>query len=132
MGYLSNVRFRLEKDKYEELVNKFEEERQKDTAKMSDLFEKDEQTNWIDLIHREEKATAYDEDYKGTEVDTVYFGWNGLKWYRGYKDVDLIMNFVYSQDHFAYSRIGEESGDTDVEAQGFEELWTYSAFENDD
>lgn len=115
---------------------------------MSDLFDKD--TTYIGLngetrekkykdlsVYREEKTTVYGEYNKDTnkydseEVDTVYFGWNGLKWYPNYKDVNFIMDFIESLDCYAYARIGEEMGDTEQEENGFDCIGLYSGFDDD-
>lgn len=167
MGYLSNVRFKLLKNDYEELVKNFEKERQsvkeevqrlellkeqattkeeKDNIQgqiwkangMSDLFCIDKKDCWADLIKKEKKEVIYgkyipeEERYEKTEVDIVYFGWNGLKWYDGYKDVDFIMDFVRSRDIYAYSRTGEETGDIEEESQELDCIYVYTAFEEDD
>ena len=165
MGYRSNVRFKLLKSDYEELVKKFEEKRQgikeqikklkllKDSAtleeekeeiqqqiykidNMSDLFCKDED-NWGDLIKKDRTEKIYfhtdDEQdrWNEKEVEVVYFGWDGLKWYDGYADVDFVMDFVRSRENYAYCRTGEETQDIEEECEGLDGICVYTAFEED-
>ena len=166
MGYRSNVRFKLLKSDYDELVEKFEEKRQSikkeieklellkasttleedkeaiqqqiyKTDSMCDLFCKDD-NNWDDLIKRDRTEKIYfraddDQDrWDDKEVEVVYFGWNGLKWYDGYTDVDFIMDFVRSKENYAYCRTGEETDDIEEECEGLDGIYVYTAFQEDD
>ncbi len=165
MGYRSDVRFKLLKEDYEELVSKFEEKRQgiKEQVKklellkenatleedkqeiqsqiwkadnMGDLFCKDE--DWGDFIKKDRTEKIYYRDndeqdrWSSKEVEVVYFGWNGLKWYNGYTDVDFIMDFVRSKENYAYARTGEETRDIEEESEGLDGICVYTAFEEDD
>ena len=167
MGYRSDIRIRLRKEDYKNLVEKFEEERDKHKANvlvlqslleqattdeektkirndiykedcMCDLFDKDNKSDWKELaIYREEETTIYEgydketEKYNSHEEDTVYFGWNGLKWYRGYADVDFIMDYIQNLDYYAYARIGEEMGDIEQLENGFDTICVYAGFDED-
>ena len=162
MAYRSDVRFKLLKKDYDELVEKYEEKRNSikvevnkilkqieqttdeeekerldrlrwDIDCMSDLFNKDE-GYFRDLIQRDIQEPIWDsvEDDETENLDMVYFGWNSLKWYDGYGDVDFIMNFVRSRKYYAYARIGEEVGDIDNEQVGMESIDIYVVFGNDE
>ena len=138
MGYISNIRIKLEKEVYKDLVNKYEEERLKDPTKMSDLFEKAEDKGLGFMLPvKEKKMPVWERDEKTNEwvekeLDGVYFGWNGLKWYDGYKDVDFIMDYIRKCENYAFARLGEESDDIEQESNGFDDIYVYTAFEDDE
>jgi hypothetical protein len=146
---------KLERAKYEELIKQETDEEKIQQLRhkmhiadcMADLFDKDTtyrgydgqvfEKKYKDLsVCREEKTTVYerigDTDGFTEEVyDTVYFGWNGLKWYDGFKDVDFVMEFIESLDYYAYARIGEEMGDTEQREDGFDCIGFYTGFDDD-
>lgn len=163
MGYRSNIRIKLLKDDYNELVNKFEEKRHSikkeveklkllkenatleedkqeiekqicKTDSMCDLFCKD--SDYDDLIKKDKIETLYfrkegQDEWESKEVEVVYFGWNGLKWYDGYTDVDFIMDFIRKKENYAYARIGEETDDMEQEGEGLD-IYFYRSFEEDE
>ena len=93
MGYTSEIRVILKRQDFEELkkkMSKYYKEKNYDY----DLFD----TNDYLLMVEENE-------------NWVKFGWNGLKWYKGYEDVDLIMEFIESREQYHYMRLGEEYGD---------------------
>ena len=147
---------KLEREKYEELIKQETDEEKIQQLRhkmciadcMADLFDKDttykgydgqiHEKKYKDLaVYREEKTTIYlgynekTKRYDSKEVDSVYFGWNGLKWYDGFKDVDFIMDYIDSMEYYAYARIGEEMGDTDQRENGFDCIGLYSGFDDD-
>lgn len=101
MGYRSDVRIVVSKEGYE-LLKEFVEYYLKDNVKKEEI-------NEMNLL----KSV----DIKTEGKDQVYLGWNSLKWYDGYKDVDAIMEGLnYLEDNersYRYMIIGEDY--TDVE-----------------
>ena len=124
MSYKSNVRIRLTKTDYNELVKELEETRAKEDNKnlMNDLFNKKTLS-----VYKEElfDTKIYNEDTNTEEeksIETIYFGWNNLKWYSGYKDVDFVMNFIQAKEFYAYTRMGEETDDIVMESENFDDI----------
>lgn len=101
MGYRSDVRIVVSKEGYE-LLKEFVEYYLKNNVKKEEI-------NEMNLL----KSV----DIKTEGKDQVYLGWNYLKWYDGYKDVDAIMeglNYLEDNEHsYRYMIIGEDY--TDVE-----------------
>jgi len=101
MGYRSDVRITVSKKGYEEL-KKFVEDYLKDKVKEDEMNE----WNLLNSI-----------DIKMEGEEQVYLGWNYLKWYEGYKEVDAIMeglNYLEENEYsYRYMIIGEDY--TDVE-----------------
>lgn len=127
MGYRSDVRIRLTKEDFERLKKEFEEKLIKTEILNWNLFEH------LD-IYREEKDCQrfYGEDGEKS-ADAVYFGWNYLKWYDGYEDVEFIENFIFECKYYAFIRIGESmEGDIDSRADGFEHIWYSYVFDDDE
>ena len=99
MGYRSDVRIMISKKGYNEL------------KKYTDnyLFEK----NWGygNLLNNF--------DIRTVNSDSVYLGWNDIKWYSGYSDVDFIIDFfeeLRTNGHpYSFVRIGEGREDIEVE-----------------
>ena len=131
MGYRSDVRIRLTERDYEKLKRKFEQEIVPSIG--YNLFD----TKHLDVCKHLEnvhcwKVTDDGEDIEETH-DCVFFGWNWLKWYDGYKEVDFIMNFLQDCDHYAFCRIGE-SGEGDIETyeKNMDMIGFYYAFEEEE
>ena len=117
MSYRSDVRFRLLKDDYAKLEKDF-------FANATDDYEKNFWENKD--IYKEEKDSK-----------TIYFGWDGVKWYRhigddAFKFVDFIMDFVLDLDTYSYGIIGEELDDVDLDGNGeIEYISVARSFEDD-
>lgn len=115
MSYCSDVRFRLLKDDYKELEQRYLDELGNDVY-------------FTNLWHNKDI-------YRTEEDGTVYFGWDGLKWYRqdiNYKNVDLIMDFIIDLENYAYAIIGEEIEDIDTDQNGIvEDISIKREFEDD-
>lgn len=129
MGYYSNIRIRLTKTDYDRLVSKFRNEILPKTQ--FDLFR---QNYFVCNVLKD--YGFYEEtnngDYKELVEDCVFFGWNGLKWYNGYDDVDFIEDFVFSCKHYAYCRIGESmEGDIDNRSHNMDMIGVYYDFEEE-
>lgn len=84
-----------------------------------------------DVILTDEQFTLFDHNIE-EETDIVYFGWNDLKWYDEYADVQFIMNFVRNCDYYSIGIIGEEVGDIERESKGMYDIGIYSGFEEDE
>ena len=131
MGYRSDVRIRLTKRDFEKLKNEFEQEIVPKFG-YNYLFNKD------NLIYKELKEYSYwkvtnDGEDIETKEDCVYFGWNYVKWYDGYEDVDFIMNFIQGCDQYAFCRIGESSeGDIETHENNMDMIGYYYAFDEED
>ena len=131
MGYRSDVRIRLTKKDYEKMKSKFE----KEVVDIVDynLFDEKNLDVYKELknVHCW-KMTDDGEDIEETH-DCVFFGWNGVKWYDGYKDVDFIMNFIQDCDQYAFARIGEScEGDIECHEQNMDMIGFYYAFEEEE
>lgn len=95
MGYRSDVRVILKKEDYEELVKK-----------MNEFYER-----------RDYKCRMFDEDEVivfSQNEKWVKFGWDFVKWYESYEDINMIMNFITNCEQYHYMRLGEEIGDLDI------------------
>lgn len=131
MGYRSDVRIRLTKKDFERLKNEFEQEIVPKFG-YNYLFNKD------NLIYKELKKYSYwkvtnDGEDIETKEDCVYFGWNWVKWYDGYEDVDFIMNFIQDCDQYAFCRIGEDMiGDVETRENNMDMIGYYYAFDEED
>lgn len=129
MGYYSNIRIRLTKKDYDRLVEEFEE---KIVPKIQfNLFKQNYFIRNIlkDYEFYEELEDGY---YKERVEDCVFFGWNGLKWYDGYDEVDFIKKFVFSCKCYAYCRIGESiDGDIDNRSHNMDMIGIYCDFDEE-
>ena len=110
MGYRSDVRIVMSKKGYNEFKKYVKEHI--DNYKKNNL---------------EESTIAYESEYdynllnkadifkQSTDKKQIYIGWDNLKWYDGYEDVDAIMdslNKLEDNDYgFCFSRIGESYDD---------------------
>ena len=131
MGYRSDVRIRLTKKDYERLVKEFEE---KITPKTGyNLFDKEHLDTYKEVKNVPcWKVTDDGEDIEETH-DCVFFGWNWVRWYDGYDDVDFIMDFIDECDHYAFCRIGESSeGDVEAHERNMDMIGFYYAFEEEE
>ena len=101
MGYYSNVRAITTKKGYE---------------------------RFLELIYDDDRWFIDDYPwFSRTEYnDTVMFGWNDVKWYEGYPEVDAVMSAIEtlaSEGYpFEYLRIGEEFDDIETREHNPEEL----------
>lgn len=131
MGYRSDVRIRLTERDYKKLKRKFEQEIVPSID--YNLFDKKN----LDVYKEIEnvpcwKVTDDGEDIEETH-DCVFFGWNSVKWYDGYKDVDFIMDFLDECDYYAFCRIGESSeGDVETHERNMDMIGFYYAFEEEE
>lgn len=131
MGYRSQVRIRLRKEDYERLVKEFEEDKTIQNAGCSNLFRQ------LDKYVEEQRYKYYEninDNWVEKNVDTVYFGWDYVKWYDGYEDVDFIMDWLVKDDKmpYAFTRIGESmEGDIDMRCSIFDEIFVYFGFDDD-
>ena len=131
MGYRSEVRIRLTKEDYEKLSKEFEQKIAPKTG--YNLFDKEHLDAYKEVknIHCW-KDTDDGEDIEETH-DCIFFGWNYVKWYDGYDDVDFIMDFMYNCEHYAFCRIGESlEGDIELHDKNMEMIGFYYAFDDED
>lgn len=131
MGYRSDVRIRLTKEDFERLKEEYEKRLIETNELEYSMFK------CLDVYKEETGNSIWDMDNDGEWheqlVDSVYFGWNSLKWYNGYEDVDFITNFVFACKQYAFIRIGESSeGDIENIAEGFDCIGYYYAFDDDE
>ena len=95
MGYRSDVRIAVSKKGYKEMLKYIEE-----FAKRKDLDKDDV----IDLLN----CT----DFSCENKYQKYFGWDGIKWYDGFPDIDAIIVALSHIENEGYSynftKIGEE------------------------
>ena len=102
MSYKSDVRIRLLKEDYAELERQY--------------LEKFANSKY-DIEFWQDKDICKEED------NTIYFGWNSVKWYRNIGDtefefVDFIMDFVLSLKTYSYGIVGEDLEDIDLDGNG--------------
>lgn len=106
MGYRSDVRIVVSKEGYE-LLKEFVEYYLKDNVKKEEI-------NEMNLL----KSV----DIKTEGKNQVYLGWNYLKWYDGYNEIDAVMKGLeYLKDKdmsYRYARIGEDF--TDFEEDNYD------------
>lgn len=103
MGYRSDVRIVISKKGYKKMLKYMEE-----FAKRKDLDKDD----IIDLLNCTD--ISFENKYQR------YFGWDGIKWYDGFPDVDAIteaLSYIENEGYsYKFTRIGEEL--TDIEEYG--------------
>ena len=131
MGYRSDVRIRLTKKDYEKMKSQFEKE-VVDVLGYN-LFDDKNLDVYKELknVHCW-KMTDDGEDIEETH-DCVFFGWNCVKWYDGYKDVEFIMEMLDEFDYYAFCRIGEScEGDIDSRERNMDMIGFYYAFEEEE
>ena len=131
MGYRSDVRIRLTKKDYEKMKTKFEKEVGDTTG--FNLFD-----DKILDVYKEIKnfpcwkMTDDGEDIEETH-DCVFFGWNWIKWYEGYPEIDFVMNFLDECDQYAFCRIGESGeGDIETRERNMDMIGFYYVFEDEE
>lgn len=107
MGYRSDVRIIVSKEGYKELndyVNKYL--KNKNFPYQENIF-----------LHPDVKLLG---------DDSIYLGWNYLKWYNGYHEIDAVMNgleHLKKKDlSYIYARIGEDF--TDFEEDNYDSVKT--------
>ena len=135
MGYRSDVRIRLTKKDYERLVKEFDEKvikQNPETYYGYDMFGKS-----LEIFKELKNVPCWKETDDGEDIeethDCVFFGWNWVKWYDGYAEVDFIMNFIYECDHYAFCRIGEScEGDVEAHERNMDMIGFYYAFEEEE
>lgn len=134
MGYRSDVRIRLTKKDYERLVKEFDEKVVKPNANEwhgYDMFGKD-----LNIYKELKNVSCWKVTDDGDDIeethDCVFFGWNWIKWYDGYKEVDFIMEFIQECDQYAFCRIGESGeGDIETHENNMDMIGFYYAFEEE-
>ena len=135
MGYRSDVRIRLTKRDFERLKVGFEEKVIKPNPQDwhgYEMFGKD-----LDIYKELKnvhcwKMTDDGEDIEETH-DCVFFGWNSVNWYDGYKDVEFIMEMLDEFDYYAFCRIGEScEGDIDSRERNMDMIGFYYAFDEEE
>ena len=98
MGYRSDVRIILSTNGFNELSKHVE-----DHLKLNNLNEHYNYLKYIDVVHKSK--------------DSIYFGWNDVKWYESYDGIFPIMSGLKkleeNQYSYRYMRIGEDYGDVD-------------------
>lgn len=109
MGYRSDVRIIMSKNGFEELKKQVNEHisnyKKLNVTKgaIRDMYD------FNLLNHLDVHKQAIDDKNK------IYFGWNALKWYDGYEDVDAIMDSLDKLKEkgygYSYARIGEDFTD---------------------
>lgn len=115
MGYRSDIRIRLKTEDYENLVEEYKKKFPEDT----EMFGK-----YLDVHIEQKNVACYELNNNDIIDDTkescVFFGWNDLKWYNEYTEVQFIMNFIQNCTHYAFCRIGEScEGDIEQDAKAF-------------
>ena len=110
MGYRSNVRILTTKKGYEELKKYVEEhvnEFKKNNLKEGTI------ANYMDCDFNLLNQT--DISNLSSNKSQIYIGWNDLKWYNGYEDVDAIMaglnHLEENNFSYRYARMGESYDD---------------------
>ena len=152
MGYRSDVRIKLLKKDYCELVEQYNKARKKALAQkdemscgMSDLFGKTPKTDEeiiefakgkVDILYLQKNREFWEFDEnnnssKALTSDMVYFGWDYLKWYEDYEDVTFIENFVCNLEYYAFSRLGEDYGDIEERCEGFDYIGFIRQFDDE-
>lgn len=101
MGYLSDVRFSTTKDGYREFRSHIPDE-------VLGAY------GW--MFSSDGAPLEFDED-----GNSVVFGWNQIKWYDGYEEVDAVMDAYrkvreHGVEPICYIRVGE--GYDDIEEDG--------------
>ncbi len=129
MGYRSDVRIRLTKEDYERLKKEFDEK----------IGVHDRYNLFKDLsVYKEEIGNSIwemdnDGEWHEKLVDSVYFGWDYVKWHNDYEDVSFINDFVFKCSYYAFIRIGESSnGDIERLENGFDGIRHHYTFDDDE
>ena len=131
MGYRSDIRIRLTKEDFNKLVEEFDKELIQTKKLELNLFEH------LDIYKKEEDYEYYTQDENHEWIthkeNCVYFGWDCVKWYDDYEDVEFINNFIFNCKQYAFIKIGESSkGDIDSRAEGFDNIGYSYIFDDDD
>lgn len=83
-------------------------------------------------------ADIFDRDYQGDKSWLIV--WDDIKWYDSYEDIQTLERFIQqatcdeyefevegepqaSSDHIRFVRVGEETGDIEVDGQGFWDIY---------
>ena len=83
-------------------------------------------------------ADHFDRDYGGNKSWLI--AWDGIKWYESYEDIQTLEKFVQeacsdeyefeieghkeaSSEHIRFVRVGEETGDIEVQGEGFWDIY---------
>lgn len=116
MGYKSDVRIRLKTEDYKNLVKEYEKK-----------FPEDNEMFWeyLNVFIKQENVPCYElDDNKNISVinhNCVFFGWNNLKWYPEFAEVDFIMSFIQHCEHYAFCRVSEScEGDIEHKANNMD------------
>lgn len=146
MGYKSDIRIRLKATDFKKLVEKYQTELlDKGYNLFSDSkidFNKAVEEIVEDCVNCDKIRYEKDWDFsmpteengkwQDCKEDCVYFGWDSLKWYDGYDEVDLIMGFIQECECYAYARIGEDYNDIEIRQENFDSIFVYSGFSDDE
>ena len=118
MSYRSDVKIRLKGKRLAEIVEKL------------DNYVKSKPEDYHENVAREfDRFEVLDvtPDNDDVYVELIY---NYVRWYSD--DVDEFMELITSSEDYAYARIGEEFGDTEVDYRGeIEPIYIRSTFDND-
>lgn len=130
MEYRSDVRIRLIKEDYEKLKEQFEKE-MIDVVGYNLLDGKE-----LDVYKELRDVSCWKVTDDGEDIeeihDCIFFGWNLIKWYDEYKDVNLIMEYLENCDYYAFCRIGESGeGDIDSREKNMGMIGYYYVFEEE-
>ena len=113
MGYRSDVRIIVSKKGYKELRKYVEEHIKK--YKSENIKE-----GSIASVHDFNLLNFLDVSKSDSNKDIYYLGWNDVKWYDGYEDVDAIMDGLEKLKlngyEYHFGRLGEDYEDIE---------WTY-------
>jgi len=103
MGYYSDIRILIEESEFYRLSSKLQEyyESVKDKA-IYDLIQ--------NLVIKQVR-TGITLDESKEEIRYIYFGWNDLKWYGRFRDVEIVEDFLLELDEYHYIRMGETPTD---------------------
>lgn len=109
MGYRSDVRIAMSKNGFEQFKKNVQEHINEYKNKLPD--EAIAKNFSYDLLNNLDINSELDDK----SSNQVYFGWNDVKWYDGYEDVDAIMDSLNKLEEqgfgYNYARIGEQYDD---------------------
>ena len=135
MSYRSDVRIRLTKRDFEKLKVEFEEKVIKNEPEQFhgyDMLGKD-----LDAYKELKNVHCWKMTDDGDDIETVedcvFFGWNSVKWYDGYTEVEFIRQFLDDCDYYAFCRIGEScEGDVETYERNMDMIGFYYAFDEEE
>jgi len=97
MGYRSDVRILIPEKDFNELCNRMRKK----------LLQEKINSNLLDhlCIRQVRSGTEFGEN--GKQVKYVYFGWDSIKWYNTFTDVELIEDFLLELDDYHFIRLAK-------------------------